>query len=43
MGLIDDLGTGPIGLDTAVFLDFVEEVVHESSELARRQGPHRGP
>ena len=25
MGLIDDLGPGPIGLDTAVFIYFVEE------------------
>jgi hypothetical protein len=25
VGLIDDLGAGPIGLDTAVFIYFVEE------------------
>ena len=25
MGLIDDLGDGPIGLDTTVFIYFVEE------------------
>ena len=25
MGLIDDLGSGPVGLDTAIFIYFVEE------------------
>jgi len=25
VGLIDDLGTGPVGLDTAIFIYFVEE------------------
>ena len=25
MGLIDDLGPGPVGLDTTVFIYFVEE------------------
>jgi hypothetical protein len=25
VGLIDDLGSGPVGLDTAIFIYFVEE------------------